>query len=121
MAQEITNSSMPVGLKDDQGGSSRKKDCEITKQDVPNKMLIIYVFSGLSTLMTPTSEIKDDRQNTPPEDVLVIIISDMSSGSDEDCCAEFKEAPEVLIICSSESFIKETHKVITLEAEPTDP
>ncbi|XXG46711.1 hypothetical protein AAC387_Pa02g1486 [Persea americana] len=107
---------MPVRLKDCQGGSSKKEDCVITKQDVLNKMPIIFASNSLSTLITPTSEIKDDRQNTPAKDVLVITISDMSSRSDEDCRAEFEKAPDIVTISSSDSFITETPEVITLEA-----
>ncbi|XXG62972.1 hypothetical protein AAC387_Pa05g1254 [Persea americana] len=85
MAQDTSSSSMLVGLEDSQGGSSKKEDCIITKQDIPNKMPIVSTSSGPSTLVISTSRIKDDRQNTPLEDVLVITISDSSSGSDEDC------------------------------------
>ncbi|XXG69294.1 hypothetical protein AAC387_Pa06g2201 [Persea americana] len=112
---------MPVGLKDCQGDSSKKKHYVITKQDVPNEMPSISVASDPSTKMTSTSEITDDQQNTPPEDVLGIIISDTSSGSNEDRRVEFKKAPDVVTFSSSDSFIIETHEVITLEAEPTNP
>ena len=110
--QDISGSSIPVGLKDSQDGSS--------KQDIPNKVLVVSTFSGPSTLVISISGTKDDRQNTSPKDVLVITISGTSSGSDGDHCSEFEEAPDIVPISSSDSFITETHKVITLEDEPTD-
>ena len=71
--------------------------------------------------MITTSGTKDDQQNTPPKDVLAIIISDTFSGSNGDRPAEFEEAPDIVTVSSSDSFITETHEVITLEDEPKDP
>ena len=115
MAQDTSSSSMLVGLKDSQGGSSKKEDCIIIKQDIPNKMP-----TGPSTLVISTSGIKDDRQNTPLEDVLVITINDTSLRSDRERRLEFEEAHDIVTFSSSDSFITETHRVITLEVEPTD-
>ena len=51
----------------------------------------------------------------------VITINDTSSGSNGDCHAEFEEAHDIVTVSSSDSFIVETHEVITLEDEPTNP
>ena len=107
---------MPVRLKDSQGGSSKKEDCIITNQDIPNKMLTVF-----STLVISTWGIKDDQQNTLLEDVIAITISDTSSGSDGDRHAEFNEAPDIVAVSSSNSFIIEIHKIITLGVGPTNP
>ena len=45
----------------------------------------------------------------------------MSSGSNGGHRAEFEEAPNIVPISSSDLFSTETHEVITLEDEPTDP
>ena len=84
-------------------------------------MPVVSTSSGLSTPVTSTSGTKDDQQNTPPKDVPVITISDTSSGSDGDHHAEFKEAPDIVLTSSSNSFITETNEVITLEYETTNP
>ena len=105
-------------MKDSQDG--RSKEYIITKQDIPNKVLVISTSSGLSTLVISTSGTKDDRQNVQPKDVPVITISDTSSGSDGDHLTEFEEALDIVLISSSNTFITETHKVITLEDEPID-
>ncbi|XXG88465.1 hypothetical protein AAC387_Pa12g0671 [Persea americana] len=120
-AQGASSLSVPIGLGDGQDGGSQKEECIITKQDIPNNAPAVPASSGPSTPMISTSETKNNQQNTPPEDVLVITISDMSSGSDGDHHVEFEEAPDILPISSSYSFITETYEVITLEDEPTDP
>lgn len=71
--------------------------------------------------MISASETEGDRQNTPPEDVPIVAISDTSSGSNGDHRPEFEEALDIVPISSSNSFITEAHEVVTLEDEPTDP
>ncbi|XXG69249.1 hypothetical protein AAC387_Pa06g2170 [Persea americana] len=119
--QDTSSSSIPVELKDGQDDNSKKEECLTIKQDILHKVLVVSISSGPSTPAISTSKTKDDRQNTLPEDVLVIIISDTSSGSDGDHRAEFEEAPDIVPISSSDSFIIETHEVITLEDESTNP
>ena len=91
-----------------------------TKQDIPNKVPIVFTSGGPSTPGISTSRTKDDRQNTLLEDVPVITISDTSSGSDGEHSVEFEDAPDIVPISSSDSFITETHEVITLEDETID-
>ncbi|XXG82964.1 hypothetical protein AAC387_Pa10g0835 [Persea americana] len=106
-----------MGSEDGQNSDS-KKECLTIKQD--NNASAISAFNGPSIPMTSTSETEGDQQNTPPEDVLVITISGTCLGSNGDRHAKFEEAPDIEPISSSDSFIREMHKVITLEDEPTD-
>ena len=64
---------------------------------------------------------KRDQQNTPPEDALVITISDTSLGSNGHHCVEFEDAPDAVPVSSSNSVIIGTPEVITLEDELADP
>ena len=114
-AQDSFSSSMLAELKGSQGGSSKKDDCLITKQDI----LTIFTPSSPSTLRISISEIKDVRQNTPPEDMLVITISNVSPRSDENCHAELEDALDNVRVSSLDSSITEAHG-FTLEAEPID-
>eukprot|EP00268_Persea_americana_P011078 TRINITY_DN14606_c0_g2_i1.p2 TRINITY_DN14606_c0_g2~~TRINITY_DN14606_c0_g2_i1.p2 ORF type:complete len:284 (+),score=65.01 TRINITY_DN14606_c0_g2_i1:3752-4603(+) len=119
-AKDTSSSSIPVGLKDGQDGSSKKEECLTIKQDIPHKVPVASASNGLSTPAISPSETKDDRQNTLSEDVPVILISDTSSVLDGDHHAEFEQAPDIVPISSSDPFITETHEVITLEDEPID-
>ena len=76
--------------------------------------------NGPSTLGISTSEAKDDQQNTPSEDALVITISGTASGFNGDHRAELEDTPDNVIVSYLDLFITKTHGVITLEAEPAD-
>ena len=52
-AQDTSSSSMPVGLKDSQGDSSKKEECITTEQDIHNKVPVVSTSSGLSDLVSP--------------------------------------------------------------------
>ncbi|XXG41745.1 hypothetical protein AAC387_Pa01g2147 [Persea americana] len=56
MAQDIFSSLIPVRLKDSQGGSPKKEECITTKQDIPNKVSVVYTSSGPSIPMISTLE-----------------------------------------------------------------
>ena len=86
-----------MGSKDGQNSDSKKVECLTIKQDIPNNASAVSASRGPSISVTSTLETEGDRR------------------------AEFEEAPDIVSICSSDSFIIETHKVITLEDEPTDP
>ncbi|XXG85958.1 hypothetical protein AAC387_Pa11g0952 [Persea americana] len=85
---------MSVWLENSQEGGSGKGDYLITKQDT----LMTSTPSGPSTLRISTSRIKDDLQNTPSEDVLVITIIDTTSGFDRDHQAELEDALDNVIV-----------------------
>ena len=82
---------------------------------------MIFASTSPTTPIVSTLETKGNQQNTPPKDVLVITISDTSSGSDGDPRPEYEEAPDVVPINSLDSFNTEAHEVITMKDEPMDP
>ncbi|XXG41771.1 hypothetical protein AAC387_Pa01g2169 [Persea americana] len=104
-----SNTSVLVKLEVSQNSGSKKEEPSTNEHQ-----------SGLLAPVISILDTESDRQNTQPEDVLVITISDTSLGSIGDHRVEFEEAPNIVPVSSSDSFIIETHEVITLEDEPTD-
>ena len=60
----------------------------------------------------PIPIIINDQQNTPPEDVLVISISDIPSGPSEGQCKASEDIPGVMPISPSNSVVTRAPQLI---------
>lgn len=79
--------------------SMSKKEEPLTighKRSVSSNVPATATPNDLPILVISISDSESDNENTPPEDVSVITISDTSSGSSGDHRPEFKDALDVV-------------------------